>query len=163
MYTHDGRVKISSYLISSYLSSISYVATSESCEYIFSYNGSSFDIDTISISWRPINVSDFFANVIFIAREIMKLIIYVSKYLYVYLLPSPCSLVYMHPVGFSTHWSSILVVGGCLCQWTIVIPPIAATCTHQMAVTLTTVYQWRLLDVSLEQQHVGICPVVSGV
>ena len=54
MYTLDGRVKISSYL-----SSISYVATSESCEYIFSYNGSSFDIDTISISWRPVNVSDF--------------------------------------------------------------------------------------------------------
>ena len=54
------------------MSSISYVATSESCEYIFSYNGSSFDIDTISISWRPVNVCDFFANVIFIAREIMK-------------------------------------------------------------------------------------------
>ena len=46
----------------SYLSSISYVATSESCEYIFSYNGSSFDIDTINISWRPVNVSDFFAK-----------------------------------------------------------------------------------------------------
>ena len=102
---YNGRVKISSYL-----SSISYVATSESCEYIFSYNGSSFDIDTISISWRLVNVSDFFANVIFIAREIMKLIIlsvYTCMYIYFLLPVAWCTCIQSDSVhtGHQSWWS----------------------------------------------------------
>ena len=42
-----------------YLSSISHVAAPESCEYYYNYNGSSFYVDTINVTWKTINVSDF--------------------------------------------------------------------------------------------------------
>ena len=67
-----------------YISFFSYVATPSSCEYYYNFIGSSFDIDTINITWKTINVSEFcsyvynFRNIVndFICQCCVVLVLY---------------------------------------------------------------------------------------